>query len=393
MSLAHFNFVSTLSVPSLRTARVRSLFSLTLLASAIGFSQQTMAAPEVARSVKVDESVYEIAFNPTTQNVYAAVTGERVAEGESTEGKVKAGIVVLDAKTLEQVNKIATGETKPFGLAINNQSQKLYAVDTIKGQVAVYAVDSGKEVALIESTGDESKHLRQAVVDEQHNKIYVSAVGGMERDGKVGPKSGIWVIDGATDQLESVILAPVTSAAGLALDADQQRLYVSDLSKNDIAEIDLKTQKVLRTFASAEISKDTQTDAYNTINLEIDTKNNILYAINQKSGGVTLINLKDGKILSSVKTGNGALSAAINPKSGDLYVANRGDGTVSVIDGKSHFVTAHLATGTHPQTVIIDPKTGQVYVSNKAKGKGRSADKTAPTPIEAGGNTVTLITP
>ena len=127
--------------------------------------------------------------------------------------------------------------------------------------------------------------------------------------------------------------------------------------------------------------------------MEIDTKNNILFAINQKSGGVTLINLQDGKILSSVKTGNGALSAALNPISGDLYVANRGDGTVSVINGKSHFVTAHLATGTYPQTVVVDPKTGHVYVSNKAKGKGRGAPPAAPTPVEAGGNTVTLITP
>ena len=388
MSLARISHSTTS-----RSTLVHKLFTVSLLATAMGFAQQAMAAPSVERSVKVDESVYEIAFNATTQNVYAAVTGERVAEGESAKNKVTAGIVVLDAKTLEQVNKIATGETKPFGLAINNQSQKLYAVDTTQGHVAVYAVDSGKEVALIESKGDESKHLRQAVVDELHNKIYVSAVGGMERDGKVGPKSAIWVIDGATDKLESVILEPVTTAAGLALDAGQQRLYVSDLSKNEIAEIDLKTQKVLRTFASAETSKDAAPEASNTINLEIDTKNNILFAINQKSGGVTLINLQDGKILSSVKTGSGALSAALNPISGDLYVANRGDGTVSVINGKSHFVTAHLATGTYPQTVVVDPKTGHVYVSNKAKGKGRGAPPAAPTPVEAGGNTVTLITP
>lgn len=370
----------------------RTLFSLTLLAAALGVALPALAAPEVAKSVKVDENVYEIVFAPKTHAVYAAVTGERVPEGESTKGKVAAGIVVLDAKTLEQVNKIATNKITPFGLAINNQSQKLYAVDTIKGQVGVFDIESGKEVAIVENKGDESTHLRQAVVDEKHNKIYISATGGMERDGKPGPKSAIWVIDGASDTLESVIVEPVTTAAGLALDSEKQRLYVTDLSSNEIAEIDLKSQKVLRTLAAVAPTERGTPEKSDTINLEIDSKNGILYAINQKSGGVAMIELSSGKILNTIKTGGGALSAGLNPQTGDLYVANRGDGTVSVIDGKTHFVTAHLATGTHPQTIAIDPKTGQVYVSNKAKGKGRSAAKEAPTPVEAGGNTVTLIT-
>ena len=116
MSLARISHSTTS-----RSTLVHKLFTVSLLATAMGFAQQAMAAPSVERSVKVDESVYEIAFNATTQNVYAAVTGERVAEGESAKNKVTAGIVVLDAKTLEQVNKIATGETRPFGLAINNQ--------------------------------------------------------------------------------------------------------------------------------------------------------------------------------------------------------------------------------------------------------------------------------
>lgn len=388
MSFARFNHVSQ------RPARVRTLFTLTLLAAAIGTAH---AAPEVARSVKVDDRVYEIAFNPSTQAIYAAVTGERVPEGESAEGKVTAGIVVLEADTLKQVNKIATGRVTPFGLAINNQTQKIYAGDTPQGLIAVYDVDSGKEVAIIESKGDESNHVRTIVVDEKTNKIYVTTVGGMSRDETPGPKSAIWVIDGATDKLESVILDPVASATGLALDSDQQRLYVSDMSKNEIAEIDIKTQKVLRKFASVAVEENARPAAAgpvsDTINLEIDTKNGMLYAINQKSGTVSLIDIKSGNILKTVKTGSGALSARVNPKTGDLYVANRGDGTVSVIDGKTHFVTAHLSTGIHPQTVAIDPKTGQVYVSNKSKGKGRGAGPEVPTPVEVTGNTVTLITP
>lgn len=384
-------FTSTSALSTPRTPLARTLFTLTLVAAALGGTSQAMAAPEVAHSVKVDERVYQIAFDSQTQAVYAAVTGSR-ADEKTGEQQVTPGIVVLDAKTLKQVDKIATGKVTPFGLAINHTSQKLYATDTPKGQVGVYAIDSGKEVALIEHSGDESNHLRQAVIDEEANKVYISAMGGMERDGKPGPKSAIWVIDGETDTLESMIADPVKSAAGLAIDVANQRLYVSDLSSSDIAEIDLTTHQVLRTFSAVVTAADAEPVAFDTINLEIDAKNGMLYAINQKSGGVSLIDLKSGDIVSTVKTGSGALSAKVHPQSGDLYVANRGDGTVSVIDGKTHFVTAHLATGTHPQTIAIDPKTGQVYVSNKSKGKGRGAAKEAPTPVEAGGNTITLIT-
>ncbi len=374
---------------SQRGLRLHHTFALSLLAAAIGTATPALAAPEVARSVKVDERVYEIAFNPANQAVYAAVTGL----GNDSEQSVSPGIVVLDANTLEQKTKIETGEITPFGLGINAQTQKIYAVDTRKGLVGVYDLKTGKEVAVIENSGNESNHLRQAVVDEGTNKIYISAFGGIERDGKKGPASAVWVIDGATDTLESVIVSPVQSAAGLALDAGKQRLYVADLSNSKIAEVDIKTQNVLRTFDSVSLEGDAKAQPFDTINLAIDTKNNVLYAINQKSGGVSLIDLKSGKVTKTVKTGDGALSARVHPQSSDLYVANRNDGTVSVVDADTHYVTAHLFTGVRPQTLAIDPKTGQVYVSNKAKGKGRQAPKDAPVPVEAAGNTVTLITP
>lgn len=385
-----------MSPTPLTLTRTRRLFTLSLLAASIGAVTQASAAPTIAHSVKVDESVYEIVVNPETSAVYAAVTGSRDVDEATGEKRVAAGIVALDAQTLEQVDKIATGEVTPFGLGINHATQKLYAADTQNGQVGIYSIDAGEEVALIENPGDESNHLRQIAVDEGTNTIYVSAVGGMARGNEPAPKSAIWVIDGDTDTLDTVIVDPVKSAAGLALDSDNQRLYVSDLASSKIAEIDLESHEVLRTFNAVELNDndpDAEPEAFDTVNLEIDPDNGILYAINQKTGGVSIIDVASGEIETTVKTGDGALSARLHPESGDLYVANRGDGTVSVIDADSRYVTAHLATGTHPQTIAIDPESGRVYVSNKAKGKGRSAPADAPTPVEPGGNTVTLITP
>lgn len=371
----------------------RRLFTLSLLVACVGVAAQAMADPAVDRSVKVDESVYEIAFNPATDAVYAAVTGSRDAE---TENAVKPGIVALDGDTLDEVDKILTGDVIPFGIAINHATQKLYAADTKNGQVGVYDIDTGEEVARIENPGETSDQLRQVAVDEDSNTVYVSAVGGMSRGDEEGPESAIWVIDGESDTLESIIVDPVKTAAGLALDAANQRLYVSDLATSDIAEIDLESQEVLRTFSAVELNDndpDAKPTPFDTVNLELDADNGILYAINQKTGGVSIIDVESGEIETTVSTGDGALSARLHPQTGDLYVANRGDGTVSIIDADSRYVTAHLGTGTHPQTIAIAPDTGNVYVSNKAKGKDRHGPADAPTPVEPRGNTVTRITP
>lgn len=379
---------------------LNKLLILALFVAPLWAAQQAFAAPpSVERSVKVGGNVYEIVFNPEDQRVYAAVTGGNVINDEGEVEQATPGIVALDGETLDIVNKIETGKTRPFGLALNPTTQKLYATDTINGTVGVYDVDTGKEVALISSPGDESSHLREAVVDEATNTIYVTAVGGFTRGDSPAPQSAVWVIDGETDKLTDVISDPVQTATGLAIDSKNERLYVSDLANNQVAEIDLKTHEVLCKFASAAKPEGPvkpgaeQKAPSDTVNLEIDTDNGLLYAINQESGGVAVIDLADGKIVDSVKTGDGALSAHINPKTGDLYVANRGDGTVSVVDDGTHYVTAHLSSGTYPQTVAIDPESGRVYVSNKAKGKGRHGPEDAPIPYEPGGNTITLIQP
>lgn len=376
-----------------RHSLTRRLLTLSLLAASIGTAAQAVADPAVDHSVKVDKSVYEIAFNPATDAVYAAVTGSRDAEAENA---VKPGIVALDGETLDTVDKILTGDVIPFGIAINHATQKLYAADTKNGQIGVYDIDTGEELAVIKNDGETSDQLRQVAVDEDSNTIYVSTVGGISRGDEEGPESAIWVIDGKSDTLDSIIVDPVKTAAGLALDPANQRLYVSDLANSEIAEIDLESQEVLRTFSAVELNEhdpDAEPDAFDTVNLEIDADNGILYAVNQKTGGVSIIDVESGEIDTTVSTGDGALSARLHPQTGDLYVANRGDGTVSVIDADSRYVTAHLGTGTHPQTLAIDPKTGSVYVSNKAKGKDRHGPTDAPTPVEPRGNTVTRITP
>lgn len=372
-----------------------------LLAAAIAattLAQSALAAPSVERTVKAGQGIYEIVFNPADQLVYVASTGEFVIKENNEFEHRNPAIVALDAQTLDVKKTLDTSGSVPFGLGINTKTQKLYATDNMGANVAVFDVTSGKRVAVVKN-GDSKVTLRQVAVDEGSNTIYVGGMGGYAKGKETPPKSEIWVIDGATNKLKTVISDPLKSVTGLALDAAGGVLYASDLQTNDIAVIDLKTHKILRTFTSGggKVPRfgQPETDKLesDTINLALNGDGTRLFAINQASGTVTVLDPADGKVLHTIKTGHGALSARYNTKTDQLYVANRGDGSVTVIDGKTYFVIAHLPSGSHPQTVAFDPASGAVFVSNKTKGKGWGAAKEAPEPFEPGGDTVTLIRP
>jgi YVTN family beta-propeller protein len=345
----------------------RGFLAASFLALSIGLSLPggAIAAPAVERTVKPADGLYEVAVSDSTDRVYVASAGPRGANA--------ASILVLDPKTLETLDKIDVSKAAAFGLGLNDRTGTLYATNTREGTVSAIDVASGKIVATIRH--GEKAHVRQALVDEANNKVYVSVFGG--RDGGPG---AIWIIDGATNELAHVIENPGSGISGLALDPEANELYAADMSSNEIVLIDLSDRTVAAKFPAR---------GEGPINLAIDPAHKRLFVANQKSGDVTVFDTDAEKLLATIKTGEGALGVTFNPNNGLLYVGNRGAGTVSVIDTKTLEVVAELPTGTHPQTIAIDPATNLAYVTNKAKSAGRGK----PPIDDPNGDTVSIITP
>ncbi len=307
---------------------------------------------------KVGKGLYEIVYNSGNDAVYVAAAGSR--------GQNNAWIYKLDSKTLQPIDSINVSEAPGYGLGVNNKTQTLYTSNTRNNSVNAVNLKTGEVKTIVPAF--EKSHTRELVVDEKANKVYVS---------DVGKPSRIWVIDGNSNTLEKVIENTGESTTGMALDSKKQLLYVTNLGTNEVATIDLKTDKIVKTFPSG---------AEGAVNIELDEKTNRLFVANQTSGVLTVLDAETGNLLKSIPTGEGALGVRFDAKNERVFVANRKAGTVSVISSKTLEKITDLATGTFPNTVAVDPKSGNAFVANKAQSK-----RDDPSFVDANGDVVTLI--
>jgi YVTN family beta-propeller protein len=354
------------------TTRLRPRGRMTLLTSmpalaVLGLGVQTAPhAQTIEEKVKVAPGLYQIVYSPSTNTVYVASVGERGADN--------AQIVELDGDTLERKDTIELS-VPLYGLGLNEKTQTLYGTDTRAGNVVAIDLETDDVIATIGNS--DGAHVRETVVDEDANLVYISVVGRGD-----GAADEVWVIDGETNSLSHKIAVDTEQMTGIALDAEGNRVFGTGMGANEIAVVDLEKREVVERWPAG---------GERPTNAAYDAASGRLFVTNQGTGTLTVLDADDGSLIESIETGAGALSVAFDEDDNRIYVSNRQAGTVSVVDGASYEVVAQLETGTLPQTIAIDYAGDRVYVSNKAQGLGRNAPPDAVPPVDPNGDTVVLI--
>lgn len=366
---------------SLRTVLTAAAVAALTLAAGPSLAQATasatasVVAPRVDRSVKVEPGgLYEIAFNPADNTLLIAAVGPR--------GETVGRVARLDATTLEPGAAIDVSAAPVYGLGLNRRTQVLYGTSTRGGTVTAIDVRTGTVLGEIKDGDEDAAHLREAIVDEQRDKVYVTIVGG--EAGDTSRPNLVWVIDGATRTLERKIPVAVGGLTGAALDAAANRLYVTGMTSNSVEAIDLTTGQSVGVWP---------TGSERPTNVAVDAAGSRLFVASQGSGDLTVMNAADGAVIQKVATGEGALSVLYSAADDRIYVSNRVAGTVTVVSGADYSVIANLPTGTLPQSLALNPATNAVYVTNKARGLPRGAPAGTPVPVDANGDTVSLVLP
>jgi YVTN family beta-propeller protein len=158
--------------------------------------------------------------------------------------------------------------------------------------------------------------------------------------------------------LKTIDLGQYRRPHGLLWLDNRRALVTSEASKN-LVEVDVEEGKVVRALA-------TRQETSHMVAVTPDGSR--AFVANIKSGSMTAFDLKTGKKLRDVKTGEGAEGIAVTPDGREVWVTNREKDTVSVIDAKTLKVLATLKSPEFPIRAKATPDGKHMLVSNAKSG-------------------------
>jgi YVTN family beta-propeller protein len=340
-----------MSMPRFR----RSLLLSSLL---LAGSFSAHAADEMLRKA-VGKGVYEMALSQQENALWVATSQSRKTD--------KGGVVYrLDPVTLE-ATQIIHSDLKPFGAALDNQTQTLWFGNTTNGTVT--AIDGktgdvkGRVVLDSRQRSETVKPLqpRELAVDEKTNTVFVTGV---------GKESVIWAIDGATLKLKATISGTGNRTTALALDNDARRLYTVS-ADGELITIDTDTHSIL---TRQKLVDDGKEHAF--LNIALDKVNHRAYITDFKQPELLVVDYRSGKVLNKIAVPE-SLAVVFNPTRNEVYVTHRKAGKVSVVDTKTQKVVKTYDTPTNPNSLALSADGKTLYVSVK-QASSREKEATQP---------------
>ena len=333
--------------------------------------QETM---QITRKT-VAPRLYELAFSPRQQAVFVASAGG--ADPISEPSKV----LRLNPADLSLDAEIPL-ERGGFGVALDDAANRLYVGNALTASVTVVDTAQNRVVGLVQLAepirydGDKAIYphlLRELVVDQKRQRLYVP---GLSAQGSV-----LYVIDTAQLKLERVVPGLGAGAAGITLDKDGGRVYVSNL-QGQVFGIDTQTLTIKTKW---------EVKADQLLNLAYDHKRRRLLAsdlgsermdvLRKEKAGLTdyekrgtghrmvAIDATNGSLLASVPTGKAPIAPMLDEARDRVYVSNRDSGTVSVLDANDYTLLATVPLAPHPNSLSLDAGSGSVYVSIKEESR------------------------
>ena len=225
---------------------------------------------------------------------------------------------------------IPTGRI-PFGLALSAKNHKLLVANV--GMYAYPVVPGVNEVS-------KDSFLLHFPAYGAHSK---ESMEGVEREGRFIPGLGdpnadesmsVWIVNTLTNTVTNKIktgaaigefiedLEVVGGSHPNSIVCDDRYAYVSQTGSDDIAVIDLKKSRLLKSWPIRTSSILDDTKGYMPYGLDIDRKNGRLYVALLGYNAVAALELKSGKNLGMIPAGWGATRVKCNPVTQELLITS-----------------------------------------------------------------------
>jgi len=344
----------------------RSLTQNKLIEDATLWLGMISTQAEMPAATGTEISPHAVVVNQKTNKVYAV---------NSSNGTV----AVIDGPA-NSTKTVRVG-SQPMAIAVNPVTNKIYVANSGSGTVSV--IDGATDA--VTATVKVGALPYVVAVNPATNKIYVSKTF----------SNTMTLIDGASNattnlkagiQADAIAVNPVTNKLYLA-NYESQNVTVMDGATNDTTSVvagvhlwaiqpNLVTNKIYVANAGSSnltvidgASNDTTTVNTGDIpcSIAVDSEANRVYAVNYASDSVTVIDGANGSVIATVGVGAHPQAIGINSVTHTIYVANTHSNNVTMIDGTDNSVIATMPAGNGPYAIAVDTATNKAYVSNMGK--------------------------
>ncbi|MCP4901703.1 MAG: beta-propeller fold lactonase family protein [bacterium] len=169
------------------------------------------------------------------------------------------------------------------------------------------------------------------------------------------PGSTLTVIDlKAKKAVRTINLDKYQRPHGIAWRNDDRHVLATAESNRAVVEVDVVEGAVTRTFTTGQ-------DVSHM--LEIAANGERVFVANIGSGTATVIDLKSGKTLQSIPTGEGAEGITASADGSEVWVTNRAEDTITVLDATTLEIKATIPCASFPIRAKATPDGKHVLVS------------------------------
>ncbi len=314
---------------------MKRIFAGFFALAVVWWQPHAAAAPfaYVANNSSGNVSVIDVATNTVVATVPVGANPNGVGVNSAgTRAYVTNGggntVSVIDSATNTVVSTIAVGTT-PFSVAVNPAGTAAYVANFGANSVSVINTATNTVTATI-PVGMAPTSI---AVHPAGTRVYV----GNQNSQNVS------VIDTSTNTVIATV--PIGGVAtGLAVHPDGSRVFVvrPAASSNTIFVIDTATNTTVGSFSSGTATNnDTQV-------LSVNIAGTRIYAANQNSSTVTVLDSTSGALLATIPVGTSPHGISFEPSGARAFVASSGANNVSVIDTGTNTVITAIPVGTAP---------------------------------------------
>ncbi|MGB6533302.1 MAG: hypothetical protein WBF33_34860 [Candidatus Nitrosopolaris sp.] len=260
----------------------------------------------------------------------------------------------VSAMTLESIGNQGNAVGTPYyrlsllqggfkdGLAINNDTNKVYVANSGSDNVIVIDGDSGNmtDIRVGKSPSSIAVNPITNTIDVTHNY-----------------NDELTVMDAVTNKNETYHVGAGKIPFAIAVNPITNKIYVAEKGLNNVTEID----------EFGDIS-DISVGGHPT-SIAVNPITNKIYVVNSNSDTVSVI---DGSTFTkeahNIPVGQYPSAIAVNPITNKIYVVNSNSDTVSVIDGNTNKEETEIHVGKTPEAIAVNPNENTIYVANSGLG-------------------------